>query len=96
MKNADQVWLELAAASRGSKLPPIPSVPYGFSGRVVARWLANPAEDAAELWMLFGRRGVFGAATVMLMLVALNYYGLSGLWDTLLGVEPFFDVLHAL
>jgi hypothetical protein len=77
MKTNDQTWPRLARAARQAPEQPAAEAPFGFSRRVVARWLAGEAAPASPWELALSWRPLACAALVMLLSVALNFAAVS-------------------
>ncbi|MBI3878754.1 MAG: hypothetical protein HY301_01650 [Verrucomicrobia bacterium] len=71
MNNADNLWKKLVTAAKQTPVPD-PGAPFGFSTRVVARWLAG-GKPQPSVWELLSMRSLAVAVTVMLICVGVNY-----------------------
>jgi hypothetical protein len=73
MKTNDQAWQRLARAARQVPGQPVAEAPFGFSQRVVARWLAGEAAPVSPWELALSWRSLACAAVVMLLSVAVNF-----------------------
>jgi hypothetical protein len=60
MKEFDDKWQEAAAAARTAPANPLPEIPLGFAGRVVA--LGRELESATPSWFIAFERYLFRTA----------------------------------
>jgi hypothetical protein len=72
MKNQDSTWERLTRAARQAAEPPA-EAPFGFSQRVVARWLAGGAMPASPWEWALSWRPLACATLIMLLSVAVNF-----------------------
>jgi hypothetical protein len=69
----DHAWQRLARAARLAPEQPASEAPFGFTQRVVARWLAGEAAPASPWELALSWRPLACAALVMLLSVAMNF-----------------------
>ena len=80
MNNASDKWTKLAKWARQTPAEPVTEPPFGFSARVVARWIAGDVPENGWTWEFFSRRALAVAAAVMIVSVGLNYDWLYDGW----------------
>lgn len=71
MNRWDATWQRLIKAARTAPRPETPAAaPYGFAGRVVARWQAAPSPSLLGVWEFLSVRVLaFGCAVMVISLV---------------------------
>jgi hypothetical protein len=83
MNKLEQTWRHLAKASHNAQSPAGTEAPFGFSQRVVTRWLSEAPEAMADVWLRVAGRVMLGAAAVMIATVAVYYPVLNRAWEVL-------------
>ena len=72
MKNENQTWERLAKSARCTSADAPAKAPFGFSNRVVARWLAGEV-TLPSAWEFLSLRSLGFAALVMLVSLAVSF-----------------------
>jgi len=73
MNDHNETWNRLARAARRAPAEQPAEAPFGFSHRVVARWLAAGPQPRLSPWELLAVRSLGLAALVMLVSLAASF-----------------------
>jgi hypothetical protein len=94
MKSPEQLWRQLTHAARQAPTPGL-EPPWGRVDRIIHRWQAEQAEEAAtvEVMAWMGRRILLSAVLVMTAALVLSYLPWDDTWTALSGSAPWLEVV---